>query len=168
MRYPYDTTCLHHGSYPIDAVGGSEDDAIDPNEPHDTEPAPPLVNPFQASAGAFSHRVRTCSWALSIRQPYPEEIARGDKTHEYRSWQTDYRGPLLVISGLRPDPDYPEARSLPRGVAICLVDIVGMDGSPGDWAWRLAHPVRVRPFPVKGKLGLIRMTDELRRQIRPA
>ena len=34
--------------------------------------------------------------ALSIRQPYLGRILRGEKTEEYRSWRTTYRGPLIL------------------------------------------------------------------------
>ncbi len=40
--------------------------------------------------------------AISIRQPWATLIAQGTKTIEVRSWQTNYRGPLLIVSGLNP------------------------------------------------------------------
>jgi len=36
--------------------------------------------------------------ALSIRQPFAALIADGQKRLEIRSWQTDYRGPLLICA----------------------------------------------------------------------
>ena len=44
--------------------------------------------------------------ALSI---YPEpvmEIFLGYKTIEYRTWQTDYRGDLLICAGSKKQPGY--------------------------------------------------------------
>ena len=117
-------------------------------------------------ARSWEERIRSCAYMLSVRQPWADDIASGTKTFEYRDRQTHYRGPLLVIAALKPDS--PEGKPLPRGVAICLVDVVGMRGVPKDWAWELAHPVRVQPVPVKGALGLIRMTDALRGLLRPA
>lgn len=38
--------------------------------------------------------------AISVRQPFPALIAHGHKRLEIRSWQTEYRGPLLICSGL--------------------------------------------------------------------
>jgi hypothetical protein len=40
--------------------------------------------------------------AISIRQPWATLISQGTKTIEVRSWQTNYRGPLLIVSGLNP------------------------------------------------------------------
>jgi hypothetical protein len=40
--------------------------------------------------------------ALSIKQPYATSILRGTKTIELRSWQTAYRGDLLICTSLTP------------------------------------------------------------------
>jgi hypothetical protein len=40
--------------------------------------------------------------AISIKQPWAELIGQGVKTIEVRSWQTKYRGPLLIVSSLNP------------------------------------------------------------------
>lgn len=37
--------------------------------------------------------------ALTICQPYAEEIMRGRKRTENRTWHTSYRGPLLIHAG---------------------------------------------------------------------
>lgn len=37
--------------------------------------------------------------AITICQPYAELILRGDKPVENRTWQTGYRGPLLIHAG---------------------------------------------------------------------
>ena len=36
---------------------------------------------------------------LTIRQPWATLIMRGDKRFEFRSWQTKYRGELLIHAG---------------------------------------------------------------------
>lgn len=36
--------------------------------------------------------------ALSIRQPYADQILEGKKTIELRSWNTKHRGPFLIHS----------------------------------------------------------------------
>ena len=41
--------------------------------------------------------------ALSIKQPWAEMIRRGMKKIEVRSWQTSYRGDLLICSSAKPD-----------------------------------------------------------------
>ena len=40
--------------------------------------------------------------AISIKQPWAHFIAEGVKTIELRSWQTKYRGQLLIVSSLNP------------------------------------------------------------------
>jgi hypothetical protein len=41
--------------------------------------------------------------AISIKQPWAQLIARGEKTIELRTWATNHRGPLLIVSSLAPD-----------------------------------------------------------------
>jgi hypothetical protein len=40
--------------------------------------------------------------ALSIKQPYATSILRGTKTIELRSWQTAYRGDILICTSQTP------------------------------------------------------------------
>jgi hypothetical protein len=42
---------------------------------------------------------------LSIRQPWANLIVHGFKNVENRTWQTDYRGPVLIHAGLQFDHD---------------------------------------------------------------
>lgn len=97
---------------------------------------------------------------LSVRQPFAEQIATGEKPEEYRSWSTKYRGPLLIVSALTTvDLNGEDEERLPRGVAVCFVELVDLTWTiGGDWAWQLRRPARVKPFAVKGKLGLFRLT----------
>ena len=112
--------------------------------------------------------------ALSVRQPWAELVARGDKTVEVRSWGTDYRGPLVICSaaawhatGVRQHGELGA-----RGVSVCVVDLVDVrpltlrdgqatlgydpegDVERGLLGWVLARPRRLPPIPVKGKLSL--------------
>lgn len=41
--------------------------------------------------------------AISIKQPWAKLIAQGHKTVEVRSWQTSYRGDLLICSSAKPE-----------------------------------------------------------------
>lgn len=42
--------------------------------------------------------------SLSIKQPWADQIARGLKTIETRTWSTRYRGDLLIHAGKKPYP----------------------------------------------------------------
>jgi hypothetical protein len=40
--------------------------------------------------------------AISVKQPWAELIARAEKTIETRTWQTKYRGDLLICASAKP------------------------------------------------------------------
>lgn len=109
--------------------------------------------------------------ALSVKQPWAELIARGEKTVELRTWRTAYRGPLLICASQRPDAEYLEwfaayLGTVPTGVSICTVELVdcrpvkrgdrklSLYDAPRGFAWVLEKAKRVRKHPVKGKLSL--------------
>lgn len=98
--------------------------------------------------------------ALSIKQPWANMIASGEKTIETRTWSTDYRGPLLIVSSKTP-------RIEPAGYALAvakLIDCRPMTKDDEDeacceiyakaHAWVLTNVRRIKPFAVKGQLGL--------------
>jgi len=98
--------------------------------------------------------------ALSVRQPWANMIATGEKTIETRDWQPDFRGQLLIVSGRT-------GKIEPRGcaVAICrLADCRRMRTADEaaacvPWketlfAWLLANVRRLEPFPVLGRQGI--------------
>lgn len=114
--------------------------------------------------------------ALSVRQPWAQWIAIGEKTVEVRSRQTHHRGPLAICSSAQPDVDFldeVQEYDLPLGQVVCVVDVV--DCVPmteehfdaayflwddwrvlperGAWAWVLAGVRLVEPLPKKGKLS---------------
>lgn len=119
---------------------------------------------------------------LSVRQPWAGFIASGMKTVEWRSWKTQYRGPLLICSTARPDPllrdlckDMPEENGVACGF-VTLVDCVPFtrqhlraamlldddedpevvpDDEINGYAWILKQAALIDPFPVKGKQGLM-------------
>lgn len=112
--------------------------------------------------------------ALSVRQPWASLIASGRKTIELRSWSTNYRGPVLILSGtgIWRGTEHPIG---PRGVSLCVVDLVDVrpvtpeDAAAAcivppegfDFAWELRDPMAVKMLPVKGKLGLYRLDSAL-------
>lgn len=114
--------------------------------------------------------------ALSVRCPWAPLIAAGLKSIELRSRPTSYRGPVLIVSSLRfaDDPGDWSDIDGPRGVALCVVDIVDcrpataadaddacVAPGPDSWAWVLANPRPVPNVPVRGQLGLFSVADGL-------
>jgi hypothetical protein len=111
--------------------------------------------------GSTRLRTEDCSMkALSIKQPWANMIATGVKTIETRTWCTEYRGPLLIVSSKTP-------RIEPAGYAIAVGKLIdcrpmkkedeedaGCRIYPNAYAWVLTNIKKIKPFPVRGKLGL--------------
>jgi hypothetical protein len=89
--------------------------------------------------------------AISIRPEFAGRIRDGKKKIEYRSWPTSHRGPLLIVSSLRPPH-----RSCPSGQAVCIVNLTDCvhNVKEDDYEWKLASATPIAPFPVKGQLRL--------------
>jgi hypothetical protein len=98
--------------------------------------------------------------ALSIEQPWANMIASGEKTIETRTWSTDYRGPILIVSSKTP-------RIEPAGCALAVAKLMNCrpmtkddedeaccELYPGAFAWVLRCIKRIEPFAVKGNLGI--------------
>ena len=82
--------------------------------------------------------------ALSIRQPWAELILRGEKTVEYRSKPTNIRGEVYIYASLAsPEPGQELDETLPRGLVVGTVEIVGCSGSDGEYEWELENPKRL-------------------------
>ncbi len=88
--------------------------------------------------------------ALSIRQPFAELILRGVKTIEFRSLRTNRRERVYIYASRIPGDDAAswaqverEPGELPTGVLVGTVEIVGCDGQPGNFHWKLAKPERL-------------------------
>lgn len=116
--------------------------------------------------------------ALSIRQPWANLIASGKKTIETRTWQTTYRGPLLIVAGKSIDiaacHQFPHEPYDPRGVALAIVELYDIktmaveheraamtDARPVLFAWYIRDVRAIRPFPVKGMLGIFEVKSPL-------
>lgn len=104
--------------------------------------------------------------ALSVKQPWANMIASGEKTIETRTWPTEYRGELLIVSSKTPKID-------PAGFALAVADLVDCRPMtekdqlnaccaiyPGAFAWVLRNVRRITPFPVRGQLGLFDVDAE--------
>jgi ASCH domain len=94
--------------------------------------------------------------ALSIRQPYAEQILREQKTIEYRGRPTNIRERVYIYASLTPgDREDWEAMhlqpgDLPIGVLVGTVEICDCTGRPGDYQWHLTKPDRLtRPLKPK-------------------
>jgi ASCH domain len=91
--------------------------------------------------------------AISVRQPYADQILRGWKKVEYRSRPTNIRERVYVYAGLRPgdSEDWDEyglqPGDLPAGVIIGSVEIRGCRYDPevDVYEWLLSKPKRIRP-----------------------
>lgn len=101
--------------------------------------------------------------ALTVMNPWATMIWAGEKTVEWRSWKTDYRGDLLITSSAK------RVRGCVCGHALCVVtlaDVVPferkhikpacLDGMPDPigYAWILENRRMIQPVAVKGKLNL--------------
>lgn len=128
--------------------------------------------------------------SLSIWEPWASLIAAGLKRFEMRSWQTKYRGPLLICAGkivkrlkLDVSGDLKTMNAIIKnniafhpGHALCVVDLtdskktvlsewvqqVKLIGGPWEKkSWELANVRRFKePWPVRGKQGLFDVPDE--------
>jgi len=98
--------------------------------------------------------------ALSVKQPWANLIVAGQKIIETRTWATDYRGPILIVSSMSP-------KIAPAGFALAIADLVEcrpmtrQDEAaarcvvyPNAYSWVLRNIRQIHPFPVRGKLGL--------------
>lgn len=110
--------------------------------------------------------------ALTIHQPYADQIVTGRKRYETRSWTTKYRGLIVIHAAKRPARPGLPTRAI---VAIArLVDVsptdeltissterAAGDFGPGRYAWRLVdvRPLST-PIPYRGKQGLWRVDAE--------
>jgi len=108
--------------------------------------------------------------AISIRNPYAHLIMCGEKEIECRSWQTDYRGDLLICSSANP-----KIKDTICGYALCIVRLDGIEPFKKEhldaacmsempegkqYAWHLTDLRIIKPFAVKGKLNFFNVDDK--------
>jgi hypothetical protein len=90
--------------------------------------------------------------AISIRQPFVEEILDGIKPIEYRTRPTNIRETVYLYAslGMRPEEDFKEngydPDKCPRGVIVGTVDIVDCTFDGVYYNLHLANPVRLVKF----------------------
>lgn len=89
--------------------------------------------------------------AISIRQPYVEQILRGTKKYEYRNMPTKIRGRVYLYASKTPGSDEHwnklkmEPGDLPSGVIVGSVEIVDcVEYGVRDYGYRLRNPKRYK------------------------
>lgn len=113
--------------------------------------------------------------AITVCQPYAELLLRKGPTgelvkpYENRTWPTGYRGRLLIHAGKSRDwlDCEPPIEGLVFGAIIGMVvlrdcvhidtvseDVLDHPHAEGPWLWVVESPMRCKPFPFKGALGL--------------
>ena len=94
--------------------------------------------------------------ALSIRQPYAEQVLRGKKKVEYRDMPTNKRERVYIYASKTPgDEDAWDAiglqpGDLPTGVLVGTVEIVNSRKTRAGYEWDLTKPARLKR-PIKPK-----------------
>ena len=90
--------------------------------------------------------------AISIKQPWADQIIFGNKKIEYRSWPTSRRGDVLICASKKSEPG--TCASAVTGHAIGIIEIFDCTGNREDgFEWHLRNPRPIKPFRVKGKLN---------------
>ena len=125
--------------------------------------------------------------ALTVCNPYPELILRGEKRVENREWPTHFRGWCLLHAGKSREwmdsEDYRLYPNLQWGAIVGAMEVVGcahianiqkgtLDAHPrlswvrlhehthGTWCWIIDRTRRLRtPLPWKGAMGLWDVPD---------
>lgn len=100
--------------------------------------------------------------ALSIRGDFIIDIIKGKKTIEYRTWTTNYRGPLLLCSTAK------KVHGSCPGYALCVAMINKITWNEDEqiYEWHIApfekgQSYLIDPIHVKGQLKLFNVDDKL-------
>ena len=99
--------------------------------------------------------------ALSVKQPWANMIASGEKTIETRTWETNYRGVIAIASSKMPDI-YPAGCVILTAYLVNCRPMVKSDEKaacceclPGLYSWCLVNVEKLEvPLKVKGQQGL--------------
>ncbi len=95
--------------------------------------------------------------ALSVRGDYIMDIIAGKKKIEYRTWKTNYHGPLLMCSTAK------KVAGAAPGYAICVVNLKSIQYFPFEdlYHWNIELANVIKPIHVKGQLKLFNVDDNL-------
>ena len=95
--------------------------------------------------------------AQSVRGDYIMDMIAGKKKIEYRTWKTNYRGPILMCSTAK------KVAGAAPGYAICVVNLKSIQYFPleGFYHWNIELANVIKPIHVKGQLKLFNVDDNL-------
>ena len=95
--------------------------------------------------------------ALSVRGDYIMDMIAGKKKIEYRTWKTNYRGPLLMCSTAK------KVAGAAPGYAICVVNLKSIQYFSFEdlYYWNIELADVIKPIHVKGQLKLFNVDDDL-------
>lgn len=118
---------------------------------------------------------------LTIKQPWAALIIKGYKKYEFRSWKTNYRGKILIHTGMTIEKNasqmyknynlkYCQGMIIGEATLIdCILinadfnqklnninpQVYGQNDHTNLYAWQLENIIEYsKPIPCKGKLGL--------------
>lgn len=95
--------------------------------------------------------------ALSVRGDYIMDMIAGKKKIEYRTWKTNYRGPLLMCSTAK--------KVAGAAGQLCNLCRDLMDIRYSSWEdlyyWHIELADVIEPIHVKGQLKLFNVDDDL-------
>ncbi len=95
--------------------------------------------------------------ALSVRGDYIMQMITGQKKIEYRTWKTNYRGPILMCSTTK------KAAGAAPGYALCVMNLdrIVWDDFAQCYYWYISLKNVIEPIHVKGQLKLFSVDDDL-------
>ena len=95
--------------------------------------------------------------ALSVRGDFIMDMIAGKKKIEYRTWKTNYRGPILMCSTAK------KVAGAAPGYAICVVNLKSIQYFllEGFYHWNIELANVIKPIHVKGQLKLFNVDDNL-------
>lgn len=97
--------------------------------------------------------------AISLRPNFAGHIALKFKTKEYRTWQTNYRGNLIIHANK--DILKKEIGSFVYGHAICIVNLTAIKPHKNGYEWIFNGVQYIKPIKINGKQRLFNIEDNL-------
>lgn len=118
--------------------------------------------------------------AISVQQPWAWAIIHAGKDIENRTWNSHYRGPLVIHAPAKMQRDFwwprgvakPHAEELETSAIIGIVDMVNVVEKRrskwfgGPFGFILNNPRALRPIACKGGLGLWNLPPNVLRSVR--